>query len=56
MAAVLLFAASTYGHNGYGDLKTSNEDANTDTPNEAFSQGGSSKFVGMNICGFDFGW
>lgn len=56
MSAVLLFAAFAYGHNGYGDLKTSNEDANTNTPNEAFSQGGRSKFVGMNICGFDFGW
>lgn len=68
MAAVLLFAAFTYGHNRYGDLKTSNEDApgpydsdkpapaNTNTPNEAFSQGGRSKFVSMNICGFDFGW
>lgn len=68
MAAVLLFAAFTYGHNRYRDLETSNEDAprpydcdrpahaNTNTPKEAFSQGSRSKFVGMNICGFDFGW
>lgn len=39
MAAVLLFAAFTYGHNRNGDLKTSNEDTpgpyNSDKPTPA---------------------
>lgn len=69
LTAVLLYAAATYGNYSYGGLETSNEDvsvssrsiisaaaANMNIVGDVFSQGSKAKFVGMNICGFDFGW
>lgn len=68
MTAVLLYAAATYGNYSYGGLETSNEDvsvssrsitsavANMNILGDVFSQGSKAKFVGLNICGFDFGW
>lgn len=68
MTAVLLYAAATYGNYSYGGLETSNEDvsvssrsitsavANMNILGDVFSQGSKANFVGLNICGFDFGW
>lgn len=68
MEAALLFAAVAYGDSAYGELETSHEDvsvssrsemsaaANMDIAGDVFSQGGKAKLVGLNICGFDFGW
>lgn len=66
--AALLFAAATYGGYALGEPETSNEDvsvssgsrtsaaANMNIAGDVFSRGGKAKFVGLNICGFDFGW
>lgn len=68
MKAALLFAAVAYGDYAYRELETSNEDfsvssrsnlpaaANMNIASDVFSRGAKTKFVGLNICGFDFGW
>lgn len=68
MTAALLFAASTCGDQEYGELDNSNEDvagprdldipanANLETADDVTNQDGKVKFIGLNICGFDFGW
>lgn len=66
--AALLFAAATYGDYAHGELETSNGDvsassgsrtsaaANMNIAGDVLSQADKAKFVGLNICGFDFGW
>lgn len=68
MTAVLLYAAAAYGNYFYGGLEISNEDVSVSSRSmissaakmnivgDVFSQGSKAKFVGLNICGFDFGW
>lgn len=68
VTAVLLYAAAICGNYSYEGLETSNEDvsvssrsmisaaANMNIVGDVFSQGSKAKFVGLNICGFDFGW
>lgn len=68
MEAALLFAAATYGDYAHGELETSNQDvsvssrsnlpaaANMNIASDVFSRGAKTKLVGLNICGFDFGW
>ena len=68
MTAALLFAASAYGDPKCGEIETSNPDVagfgNSDVPvsagintaDDVPSQGGRTALVGLNICGFDFGW
>jgi hypothetical protein len=68
MTAVLLFSAAAYGDHESGQLKTSKEDfheagnadvsvsTNPITADDVISRRGTAKFVGLNICGFDFGW
>lgn len=65
---ILLFIASIHGHDEPGDLETSNKDlsgsgdaeppstANFEAADEVSSKEGKTNFVGVNICGFDFGW
>ncbi|KAI7781234.1 cellulase [Diaporthe eres] len=67
LTATLLFAPSTYGAHELGELETldkefatpSNLDitalANLDAADDVSGQHGKAEFVGMNICGFDFG-
>lgn len=65
---ILLFAVFTYGDQEFGELDTSNGDitgpsdsnlsvpANLNAGGDVFGIGGKAKFVGLSICGFDFGW
>lgn len=66
MTAALLLAAAAYGDHESGQLKTPNEGfpGNSDVPmsiilntaDDVISRRGTANFVGLNICGFDFGW
>lgn len=68
MTAMLLLATLTYGDHKYGEFEATLEDittsgdsgistpANMDTRSDVSSQEGKAKFIGLNICGFDFGW
>lgn len=68
MTYILLFAAFTYGDQEFGQLDTPNEhingrsDSNLPVPANLNAGGdvsgtrGKAKFVGLSICGFDFGW
>lgn len=68
MTAALLFTASACGDQEFGELGNSNEDvtepsdldiptpANQEAADDVASQDGKARFVGLNICGFDFGW
>lgn len=67
-AALLVAAASTHGVHQPGELATPSEGAagsghsdipspaNTNAAGDEFSPEDKVMFVGMNICGFDFGW
>ncbi|KAK2605579.1 hypothetical protein N8I77_008408 [Diaporthe amygdali] len=67
LVAALLFVASTCGHREYGELKTTNENTvwsngadRSESATFTNAQGVSiqketARFVGVNICGFDFG-
>lgn len=62
LTATLLLAVSIYGDHELGENKDLTGFSESDTPanlkvaDYVSRQDDEAKFVGINICGFDFGW